>query len=164
MKFNNSNRVEARPASLYPIEMSNLFDQQDVENWREDFHFGNQRLAGCNPKLLKLCTAIPDKYEPRSTSFFQTTSKTIHNNYFRIYKSETFSKTNFRVIMKISAQKFMLSANTHFDDFTAHFSEAVTFLKLHSLVLYCRLCGGSMLQVWCGCGSSEAIFGGIDPG
>ncbi|KAL9962848.1 hypothetical protein ACROYT_G031994 [Oculina patagonica] len=30
--------------------------------WRDDVHFARQRLCGCNPTLIRLCTEIPDKF------------------------------------------------------------------------------------------------------
>lgn len=29
--------------------------------WRDDVHFARQRLCGCNPTLIRLCTEVPDK-------------------------------------------------------------------------------------------------------
>lgn len=33
-----------------------------ADHWNEDVWFGNQRLVGCNPALIKLCTEIPEKF------------------------------------------------------------------------------------------------------
>lgn len=33
-----------------------------ADHWNEDVWFGNQRLVGCNPTLIKLCTEIPEKF------------------------------------------------------------------------------------------------------
>eukprot|EP00057_Strongylocentrotus_purpuratus_P014192 XP_011668666.1 PREDICTED: allene oxide synthase-lipoxygenase protein-like [Strongylocentrotus purpuratus] len=33
-----------------------------VQNWRSDKAFGNQRLAGCNPAMIRLCTEIPENF------------------------------------------------------------------------------------------------------
>ncbi|XP_030853175.1 allene oxide synthase-lipoxygenase protein [Strongylocentrotus purpuratus] len=33
-----------------------------VQNWRSDKEFGNQRLAGCNPAMIRLCTEIPENF------------------------------------------------------------------------------------------------------
>ncbi|KAK3755758.1 hypothetical protein QZH41_019984, partial [Actinostola sp. cb2023] len=32
------------------------------ELWRDDFHFGRQRLCGCNPSLITLCKVIPENF------------------------------------------------------------------------------------------------------
>lgn len=34
---------------------------QGYFNWKEDSNFGRQRVQGCNPTLLRLCTEIPEK-------------------------------------------------------------------------------------------------------
>ncbi|XP_033110246.1 arachidonate 5-lipoxygenase-like isoform X2 [Anneissia japonica] len=33
-----------------------------MHNWKSDLEFGMQRLTGCNPTLIKLCTHIPEKF------------------------------------------------------------------------------------------------------
>ncbi|XP_064609700.1 polyunsaturated fatty acid 5-lipoxygenase-like isoform X2 [Liolophura sinensis] len=33
-----------------------------TETWREDSHFGDQRVSGVNPVMIKLCTHIPEKF------------------------------------------------------------------------------------------------------
>ncbi|XP_071505993.1 allene oxide synthase-lipoxygenase protein-like [Diadema antillarum] len=33
-----------------------------LENWRSDKEFGYQRLTGCNPTQIRLCTEIPEKF------------------------------------------------------------------------------------------------------
>ena len=35
---------------------------QSVSTWSSDMHFGAQRLIGCNPLMVKLCTQLPEKY------------------------------------------------------------------------------------------------------
>ncbi|KAL9968315.1 hypothetical protein ACROYT_G026674 [Oculina patagonica] len=32
-------------------------------NWKEDCHFGRQRVQGCNPTLLRLCKEIPENFK-----------------------------------------------------------------------------------------------------
>lgn len=32
-------------------------------NWKEDTNFGRQRLQGCNPTLIRLCTEIPQNFK-----------------------------------------------------------------------------------------------------
>ncbi|XP_022247531.1 hydroperoxide isomerase ALOXE3-like [Limulus polyphemus] len=39
-----------------------------IEYWREDWWFGLQRLQGCNPVMIKLCTEIPLKLGVESTA------------------------------------------------------------------------------------------------
>ncbi|XP_076345083.1 polyunsaturated fatty acid lipoxygenase ALOX15B-like isoform X2 [Tachypleus tridentatus] len=38
-----------------------------IDYWREDWWFGLQRLQGCNPVVIKLCTEIPLKFGVQST-------------------------------------------------------------------------------------------------
>eukprot|EP00057_Strongylocentrotus_purpuratus_P001677 XP_001200684.2 PREDICTED: allene oxide synthase-lipoxygenase protein [Strongylocentrotus purpuratus] len=33
-----------------------------MENWKSDKEFGNQRLTGCNPAMIRLCTKIPPNF------------------------------------------------------------------------------------------------------
>ncbi|XP_030842928.1 arachidonate 5-lipoxygenase [Strongylocentrotus purpuratus] len=33
-----------------------------MENWKSDKEFGNQRLSGCNPAMIRLCTKIPPNF------------------------------------------------------------------------------------------------------
>ncbi|CAH1238363.1 ALOX5 [Branchiostoma lanceolatum] len=33
-----------------------------VENWRDDREFGRQRLSGCNPNRITLCTEVPNNF------------------------------------------------------------------------------------------------------
>ena len=35
---------------------------QCVNTWSSDIHFGAQRLVGCNPFMVKLCSQLPEKY------------------------------------------------------------------------------------------------------
>ena len=39
---------------LFPFFQSKNF-------WMDDVYFGRQRLAGCNPAVIKLCTEIPSE-------------------------------------------------------------------------------------------------------
>ncbi|XP_071945288.1 polyunsaturated fatty acid 5-lipoxygenase-like [Antedon mediterranea] len=46
-------------------DMSNIYGKafpvpEGMQNWRSDFEFGKQRLTGCNPRLIRLCTEIPE--------------------------------------------------------------------------------------------------------
>ena len=34
---------------------------QSANMWMDDEHFGQQRLSGCNPTIIKKCTALPGK-------------------------------------------------------------------------------------------------------
>ncbi|XP_067675117.1 polyunsaturated fatty acid lipoxygenase ALOX8-like isoform X1 [Haliotis asinina] len=36
-------------------------EPQGVSQWKEDWYFGQQRLSGCDPTHIRLCTQIPDK-------------------------------------------------------------------------------------------------------
>ncbi|XP_071114274.1 allene oxide synthase-lipoxygenase protein-like [Haliotis cracherodii] len=36
-------------------------EPQGVTHWQEDWYFGQQRLSGCDPTHIRLCTQIPDK-------------------------------------------------------------------------------------------------------
>ena len=38
-----------------------IYPPQILDRWNTDEHFGDQRLNACNPKLIKLCTKIPEK-------------------------------------------------------------------------------------------------------
>ncbi|ESP02741.1 hypothetical protein LOTGIDRAFT_224684 [Lottia gigantea] len=48
-------------------DFKKLFDKnilplpKAANTWKDDVHFGRQRLTGCNHSLIKLCTVIPDK-------------------------------------------------------------------------------------------------------
>nr|XP_054768831.1 polyunsaturated fatty acid 5-lipoxygenase-like [Lytechinus pictus] len=33
-----------------------------MDNWKSDKEFGNQRLSGCNPTVIRLCTKIPSNF------------------------------------------------------------------------------------------------------
>ncbi|XP_072163045.1 polyunsaturated fatty acid 5-lipoxygenase-like [Diadema setosum] len=33
-----------------------------LDKWKSDVEFGNQRLSGCNPTQIRLCTEIPDNF------------------------------------------------------------------------------------------------------
>ncbi|XP_782245.3 allene oxide synthase-lipoxygenase protein [Strongylocentrotus purpuratus] len=33
-----------------------------MQNWRSDKEFGKQRLVGCNPAMIRLCTEIPENF------------------------------------------------------------------------------------------------------
>ncbi|XP_070554731.1 polyunsaturated fatty acid 5-lipoxygenase-like [Ptychodera flava] len=37
-----------------------LKEPKNVDHWKEEYYFGEQRLAGCNPAQIRLCTEIPD--------------------------------------------------------------------------------------------------------
>lgn len=48
-------------------DIDKIYDDQRkkplaADHWNEDVWFGNQRLVGCNPALIKLCTEIPEKF------------------------------------------------------------------------------------------------------
>jgi len=34
---------------------------QSINVWSSDIHFGAQRLIGCNPLMVKLCSQLPEK-------------------------------------------------------------------------------------------------------
>ena len=34
---------------------------QGTTYWKDDKHFGRQRLQGCNPTVIKLCKEMPKK-------------------------------------------------------------------------------------------------------
>ncbi len=38
-----------------------LYLFQGTRYWRDDRNFGRQRLQGCNPSMIRLCTEIPQK-------------------------------------------------------------------------------------------------------
>lgn len=40
-----------------------LEEPSAIDNWKSDLAFGDQRLNGCNPKLIRLCTKIPENFE-----------------------------------------------------------------------------------------------------
>ncbi|XP_077988148.1 polyunsaturated fatty acid 5-lipoxygenase-like [Glandiceps talaboti] len=47
-------------------ELHDIYDKkfplpEGIFNWRQDSVFGMQRLSGCNPTMIKLCTEIPQK-------------------------------------------------------------------------------------------------------
>lgn len=37
-----------------------LHTPRSVDSWSSDIHFGAQRLVGCNPLMVKLCTQLPE--------------------------------------------------------------------------------------------------------
>ncbi len=45
-------------------------------------YFGRQRLAGCNPTVIKLCTEIPPGYVGQFVQFPRLVSTLLTNLYF----------------------------------------------------------------------------------
>ncbi|XP_070566146.1 polyunsaturated fatty acid 5-lipoxygenase-like [Ptychodera flava] len=45
---------------LINVYGSNMPRPAGVSNWKKDIEFGMQRLTGCNPTVIRLCTEIPE--------------------------------------------------------------------------------------------------------
>lgn len=48
-------------------DIDDIYDKKrkrplSAEHWKKDLWFGNQRLVGCNPTFITLCTEIPEKF------------------------------------------------------------------------------------------------------
>jgi len=52
--------------------------------WSEDIHFGAQRLVGCNPLMVKLCTQLPEKYVQSSLCLCVTYLLTLCYNIYHL--------------------------------------------------------------------------------
>uniref|UniRef100_W5MSS6 Arachidonate 5-lipoxygenase a n=1 Tax=Lepisosteus oculatus TaxID=7918 RepID=W5MSS6_LEPOC len=44
------------------VRISNTISEYVMQHWQEDFMFGYQFLNGCNPVIIKKCTALPEKF------------------------------------------------------------------------------------------------------
>ncbi|CAI9737996.1 allene oxide synthase-lipoxygenase protein-like isoform X2 [Octopus vulgaris] len=46
---------------LFKVYTRHVFSKpMSVQSWRNDLNFGLQRITGCNPSFIKLCTKIPE--------------------------------------------------------------------------------------------------------
>lgn len=44
-----------------PLKSALSLTTQGAQYWEDDKNFGRQRLQGCNPNVIRLCTEIPSK-------------------------------------------------------------------------------------------------------